>query len=170
MLILSARTNLAGQESTKAGAVPPCTPSRPVRFRPTVDANAHRPTACKKGVTVLAWSRDDSDPVTVPRHARGPWLGRAIDAVAIQAHRSWDGSYVAFENARAFWFDGVPAGTAEDLDSLRQHATSSRSVAWAELVELRIEARADDRVLKASHRNGDSWSVPLRPDQIVMEE
>jgi Zn-dependent protease with chaperone function len=78
-----------------------------------------------------------------------------------------EGSIVVFERTRASWFDGVPSGTSRELDALRTHATSARTVAWPELVELRVETRGGERFLKAAHRNGDSWSVPLAPDQVA---
>ncbi|HEX7121493.1 MAG TPA: hypothetical protein VF178_03915, partial [Gemmatimonadaceae bacterium] len=78
-----------------------------------------------------------------------------------------EGSLVAFEDTRAWWFDGVPADTPHELDALRTHAASLRSVAWPELVELRINASADARALQAVHRNGDRWSVPLHPSQVA---
>ena len=78
-----------------------------------------------------------------------------------------EGSVVVFERTRASWFDGVPSGTSRDLDALRTHATSARTVAWPELIELRVETRGGERFLKAAHRNGDSWGVPLAPDQVA---
>ena len=72
-----------------------------------------------------------------------------------------------FENSRAHWFDGVPIGTAPELEALRANATSSRSVTWPDLVELRVETKGEGRALKAIHRNGDSWSVP--PDATHVE-
>jgi len=78
-----------------------------------------------------------------------------------------EGSVVAFDDTRAYWFDGVPARTPNDLDALRTHATSSRSVAWPELLELRVNAVGADRALQAAHRNGDKWSVPLDPAHVA---
>ena len=78
-----------------------------------------------------------------------------------------EGSVVAFDDTRAYWFDGVPTGTPNDLDALRTHATSARSVAWPELLELRVTAVGADRALQAAHRNGDKWSVPLDPAHVA---
>jgi hypothetical protein len=43
--------------------------------------------------------RDDSDSAAHTRRPADPGLRRVIDAVAIQAHRSWDGSYAAWNGA-----------------------------------------------------------------------
>jgi Zn-dependent protease with chaperone function len=112
--------------------------------------------------------------VDFERHASHPSLTRRIQALRGEAAPSpaapdapilletaREGSVVAFDGARAYWFDGVPADAPRDLDALRTLATSSRSVAWSELVELRVVARGDGRALQAKHRNADSWSVPL---------
>jgi Zn-dependent protease with chaperone function len=113
-------------------------------------------------------------PIDMEREASHPSLARRIQALrgkgeqaiatvseptVLQTAR--EGSAVVFEQARAWWFDGVPDGTARDIESLRKHAASVRSVAWQELVELRVTVKGDDRALRAVHRNGDSWSVPL---------
>lgn len=72
-----------------------------------------------------------------------------------------EGSWVVFENDRAWWFDGVAPGTAPELDTLRAAASSARSVAWTYLLELRVTTSGEGRALHARHRNGDRWSVPL---------
>lgn len=72
-----------------------------------------------------------------------------------------EGTLLAFDDARAYWFDGVSPDTPRELSELRANATSMRSVAWAELVELRVSAAGTERALLAAHRNGDRWSVPL---------
>ncbi len=72
-----------------------------------------------------------------------------------------EGTVLAFDDARAYWFDGVPPDAPRDLDGLRALASSVRSVAWPELVELRVTAAGTERALVAAHRNGDKWSVPL---------
>jgi len=42
-----------------------------------------------------------------------------------------------------------------------------RSVAWAELVELRVSAAGTERALLAAHRTGDRWSVPLDSEHVA---
>jgi Zn-dependent protease with chaperone function len=68
---------------------------------------------------------------------------------------------VVFDSARAYWFDGVSADAPRSLDALREVSSSMRSVAWSELVELRVTADGSERALRAVHRNGDKWDVPL---------
>ncbi len=112
--------------------------------------------------------------VDVERGATHPSLARRIQALRGESAVSTavvsgltvlatarEGSTIVFDNTRAHWFDGVPAGTALELEALRAHATSARSVTWPDLVELRVETKGDGRALKAMHKNGDSWSVPL---------
>lgn len=119
-------------------------------------------------------------PVDFERGASHPSLTRRIQALRGQGETAVaslnqatvfptarEGSLVAFEDARAWWFDGVPADTPHELGALRTKAASLRSVAWPELVELRITATADARALQAVHRNGDRWSVPLDPSQVA---
>jgi hypothetical protein len=72
-----------------------------------------------------------------------------------------EGTVVVFDDARAYWFDGVAADSPRSLDGLRETASSMRSVAWSELVELRVTADGPERTLRAVHRNGDKWQVPL---------
>jgi Zn-dependent protease with chaperone function len=113
-------------------------------------------------------------PIDMEREASHPSLARRIQALRGEGERAIatvseptvlatarEGSAIVFEHARAWWFDGVPDGTARDLESLRTHASSVRSVAWQEMVELRVTVKGEDRALRAVHRNGDSWSVPL---------
>ena len=89
----------------------------------------------------------------------------ASPAAPVLLQTAREGSVVAFDGARAYWFDGVP-DDANEFEAIRAHATSSRSVAWGELVELRVVARGEDRAFQARHRNGDSWSVPLDPPHV----
>jgi len=119
-------------------------------------------------------------PVDVERGATHPSLARRIQAlrgdggsVAASAGAptvlatAREGSYVAFDRDRAWWLDGVPASAAPDLESLRAGATSVRSVAWPELIELRVTTKGAERALRAEHRNGDNWSVPVRYAQVA---
>jgi heat shock protein HtpX len=119
-------------------------------------------------------------PVDFERQATHPSLARRIQALRGQGDEAVaslgapkilatarDGSMIAFDDARAWWFDGVPAGTTPDLESLRTNASSVRSVAWPELIELRVTTKGTERALRAAHRNGDNWSVPLASSQVA---
>lgn len=69
---------------------------------------------------------------------------------------------VVFDEQRAYWFDGVPEGIAHDLPTLREQASGMRAASWQDLVELRISADSEEeRTLTATHKNGDTWSVPI---------
>jgi Zn-dependent protease with chaperone function len=119
-------------------------------------------------------------PVNFERNASHPSLARRIQALRGEATTATpssgapvvlatarDGSVVVFDDARGHWFDGVPQGTPGNLDALRLGASSVRSVAWNDLVELRVTAYGSDRALRATHRNGDAWSVPIAADQVA---
>jgi Zn-dependent protease with chaperone function len=119
-------------------------------------------------------------PIDVERGATHPSLARRIQALRGSGSReagsageptlldtARDGTLIAFDDARAWWFDGVPPGTVRNLESLRAHALSVRSVAWPELVELRLATNGSERALRAEHRNGDSWSVPIAQPQVA---
>lgn len=114
------------------------------------------------------------------RNASHPSLARRIQALRGQGEQAVaslgaptvlptarEGSYVVFENDRAWWFDGVPPGTPADHEALRTAASSARSVAWPYLLELRVTASGEGRALAARHRNGDRWSVPLDGAQVA---
>lgn len=79
---------------------------------------------------------------------------------------------VAFDDKRAYWFDGVPEGTQHELGALREHASGMRAASWNDLVELRIAADSEeDRVLVATHKSGETWSVPIaRPDVAAVQK
>jgi Zn-dependent protease with chaperone function len=113
------------------------------------------------------------------RRASHPSLARRIQALRGDAPRdvaipggptvlttARGGTVVVFDDARGYWFDGVPLDAPRSLETLREAATSMRSVAWSELVELRVTASQVDRTLRAVHRNGDTWQVPLEPSQV----
>jgi Zn-dependent protease with chaperone function len=73
-----------------------------------------------------------------------------------------EGSWVAFDERRVSWLDGVPAGTPPEPAALHQAAAAVRTVAYAELADLRVRAGQDARpVLQATDRAGNSWSFPL---------
>lgn len=117
--------------------------------------------------------------VDFERNASHPSLARRIQALrgeespaVPQATRSAvletarEGSLVLLD-ARAYWFDGVPAGVPHEIEALRAAASSYRAVQYPDLVELRVVANDSGRALKAVHRNGDAWSVPLQPSQVA---
>ncbi len=119
-------------------------------------------------------------PVDFERNASHPSLARRIQALRgddtpssaappapVVMATAREGSVVVFDDARGHWFDGVEPGTAPELDALRHGASSVRSVAWNDLVELRVTARGSERALRATHRNGDVWSVPIAADQVA---
>ncbi len=119
-------------------------------------------------------------PVNFERSASHPSLARRIQALRgggaqaagaigepIVLPTARPGSVVVFDDTRAWWFDGAPPDTPRSLDALRAHASSMRSVVWSELIELRVTASGDGRALRASHRRGESWSVPLEPAQVA---
>jgi heat shock protein HtpX len=70
------------------------------------------------------------------------------------------GSYVALDETRGYWFDGVPTGTPLELDALREHATGYRALAYGELGELRL-APETPRALCATDVSGRSWRVAV---------
>lgn len=122
-------------------------------------------------------------PVDYERRASHPSLARRVQALRAGAAAASPvpmlgapvvlatasaGSIVVLDDDRAHWFDGVPADVPDDLASLRTHAASTRSVVWDALVELRVAAAGAERVLRATHRNGESWSVPLAPAQVTI--
>jgi Zn-dependent protease with chaperone function len=128
-------------------------------------------------------------PYDFERAASHPSLARRIQALRTQGHagaaatvpqlvqlgaptilRSTEpGAFAALDDSRAYWFEGVPAEAAADsMAALREHATSYRAVAYADLAELRVAvARRGGRVLLARDRTGKTWSMPLRTDDVA---
>ena len=117
--------------------------------------------------------------VDVERAATHPSLVRRIQAIraggeaaieqlgsatVVQSTRV--GSWVVLDDTRAYWLDGVPEGTASDLGSLRDAASSYRAVNYGDLVELRVAVVGDDRKLTARARGGEAWSVPIAKDDV----
>jgi heat shock protein HtpX len=117
-------------------------------------------------------------PHSIERAASHPSLARRIQALRTAAPSVGDapvvlpatlavvrspdaGSAVAFDSSRAHWFEGVPADTPLDIDSLQRNASSYRAVAYGDLTELRIGASGDERILSATDRRGQSWTVPI---------
>jgi Zn-dependent protease with chaperone function len=76
------------------------------------------------------------------------------------------GSYVALDDARGHWFDGVPAGTPLEIGALRDGAAGYRALAYGELGELRIDAETP-RALCATDASGSSWRVSIRDDDVA---
>jgi heat shock protein HtpX len=79
------------------------------------------------------------------------------------------GAYVALDETRAYWIEGVPSGVAvQTVGELREHATSYRAVAYSDLTELRVAVvRAGGRTLLARDRAGKTWSVPIRVEDVA---
>ena len=113
------------------------------------------------------------------RAATHPSLARRIQA--IRAHgavaepsadgptivaSTTEGSYVALDDARGYWFDGVPTGTPLALGALRERAAGYRALAYGELGELRI-APETPRELHATDVGGGSWRVPIHDDDVA---
>jgi Zn-dependent protease with chaperone function len=119
------------------------------------------------GLIPRRWSVDFESRASHPSLARRIQALRGTTATPVSATApvilptAREGTVLAFDDARAYWFDGVPPDAPGDLDALRARASSVRSVAWPELVELRVTAVGTERALVAAHRNGDRWSVPL---------
>jgi len=111
------------------------------------------------------------------RAATHPSLARRIQA--IRAHASLaepsspqeptviasttPGAYVAFDDARSYWFEGVPDDAPLDVAALRERATSYRALAYRDLGELRL-APDRPRMLVASDLSRRSWSVGIRDE------
>jgi Zn-dependent protease with chaperone function len=115
------------------------------------------------------------------RAATHPSLARRIQA--IRAHASVTesvpddggptvvatttaGTYVALDDARSYWFEGVPDDTPLDVGALRERATSYRALAYRELGELRLVAERP-RMLRAVDLAGRAWSVGVRDDDVA---
>jgi Zn-dependent protease with chaperone function len=112
------------------------------------------------------------------RAATHPSLARRIQA--IRAHATLEatplaaptvvatttpGAYVALDDARSHWFEGVPDDTPLDVAALRDRATCYRALAHGELAELRLDA-AKPRMLRATDVGGRSWSVGIRDEDV----
>ena len=117
--------------------------------------------------------------VDVERAATHPSLVRRIQAIraggeaaveqlgsatVVPATRA--GSWVVLDDTRAYWLEGVPAGTPAELSALREAASSYRAVNYADLAELRVAVAGDERKLTARARGGETWSVPIAKDDV----
>jgi Zn-dependent protease with chaperone function len=78
------------------------------------------------------------------------------------------GDALGFDLERAYWFEGVPPDATLDLHALREAASSYRAIAYGELSELRVAIAGDSRSLRATDRDGRSWSVPLAPEDVAV--
>jgi Zn-dependent protease with chaperone function len=78
------------------------------------------------------------------------------------------GTFVILEADRAYWLEGVPAGTAVNPAALREHAATFRCVRYSELMDLRVRTKRQGSVaLVATARSGRSWSIPLRSGDVA---
>lgn len=123
-------------------------------------------------------------PHAIERAATHPSLARRIQALQeatsaierpepqvatpLTAFRSRNpGEVVAFDRDRAYWFEGVPAGTSLDLHDLRDAASSYRALNYADLTELHVALADGDRAIEATDRDGRSWRVPIAPHDVA---
>ena len=114
----------------------------PRRWPHEMEAGASHPSLARR----IAALRGGAGPAPAPGVLRSPR----------------EGSWVAFDERRVSWLDGVPAGTPPEPAALQQAAASVRTVSYAELSDLRVAAGPDARpVLQATDRAGLSWSFPL---------
>ncbi len=114
------------------------------------------------------------------QHASHPSLARRIQAIRADAGTAsgapapptvlgstTPGTLVILDADRGYWLEGVPADAPRDPGALREQARTYRSVAYVELVELRIRTGlAGQPSLVATGRTGRSWRVPLRPEDV----
>lgn len=114
----------------------------PRRWPREMEAGASHPSLARR----IAALRGGAGPAPAPGVLRSPR----------------EGSWVAFDERRVSWLDGVPAGTPPEPGALQQAAASVRTVSYAELCDLRVAAGPDARpVLQATDRAGLTWSFPL---------
>ena len=112
------------------------------------------------------------------RAATHPSLARRIQAIRAHAAvaekplaaptivaTTTPGAYVALDDARSHWFEGVPPDTPHDVATLRDRATSYRALAHGELAGLRLDA-ASPRTLHATDTAGRSWNVGIRDEDV----
>ena len=73
---------------------------------------------------------------------------------------------IALDDARAYWFEGLPADVPDDLAVMREHASSYRALSYDELSELRLVPSGSGRALKARDLDGKSWLVSIRTEDV----
>jgi Zn-dependent protease with chaperone function len=119
----------------------------PRRWPHDMEAGASHPSLARR----IAALRGDAAPAPVPGVVASPR----------------EGSWVAFEPARVSWMEGVPAGTTPEPAALQQAAATVRTVAYAELADLRVRVGDGGQpVLQATDRAGASWAFPLFPQDV----
>ncbi|HEV8310699.1 MAG TPA: M48 family metalloprotease, partial [Methylomirabilota bacterium] len=78
------------------------------------------------------------------------------------------GALVILDADRVHRLEGVPPDAPADPATLRDRAAVVQSIAYPELVDLRVRAPlAGEVLLVATDRAGRSWSVPLRPESVA---
>jgi heat shock protein HtpX len=120
------------------------------------------------GLVPRRWSVNFEKTSTHPSLARrvqalrGTSISAPLEAQPTVIQTARPSRVVAFDATRAYWFEGVPPGTQRELNALREQASGMRAASWNDLVELRIAADTEeDRALVATHKNGETWSVPI---------
>lgn len=73
---------------------------------------------------------------------------------------------IALDEARAYWFEGLPADVPDDLAVMREHASSYRALSYEELSELRLVPAGAGRALKARDLAGKPWLVSIRAEDV----
>ena len=117
--------------------------------------------------------------VDVERLASHPSLVRRIQAIraggaaaaeqlgaATIVRSTQPGSWVVFDDARAYWLDGVEANTTAEPGALREAASSYRAVNYQDLSELRVSAAGEERRIHARTRAGDAWVIPIAVEDV----
>ena len=74
---------------------------------------------------------------------------------------------IALDDARAYWFEGLPADTPDELPAMRERASSYRALAYEELSELRLVPSAGGKALKARDLTGKAWMVTIRGEDVA---
>ena len=109
-----------------------------------------------------------------------PSLARRIKAIRERAHASAPNlrgatiartpaatMRIALDDARAYWFEGLPADAPDDLATLRERASSYRALAYEELSELRLVPAGGGKALKARDLTGKAWMVSIRSEDVA---
>lgn len=127
----------------------------PRRWPREFEQNATHPSLVRRIQAI----RESAPTTTIAANApfAGPTILRSTTA----------GAFVALDDKRVYWLEGVPAGSALELPALQQAAASYRVHAYAELTELRVTASGNDRALRATDRSGQSWSVPIESQDVA---